>query len=231
MCAHQTWPLHQRRKKLTVLIEILDLKSSLVWSGLRPRAWMAGSLCVLSRWSPALFPAICSAGPPAGTPRTQTTPSLRLGRTTPPPHPPRSPTSLTHLPGGLFALRPSFKKGVLFDPRLLHSLSWGSCHRCHWSAPNELISGPAVCPIEWVELSWAGWGWGKRGWLGWGTGVRVHTEKTQLAIEAQGCIMKFVVVWRGWNQNPLVWICYVSTEPLRFCWFWKTRIMLSLTTL
>lgn len=68
---------------------VLGLKSCRVWSETRP-AWL--ELCVSACWSPALFPAVCSAGPSAGTPGTQN-PHLRPSWTPPPLHPPRSPTS------------------------------------------------------------------------------------------------------------------------------------------
>ena len=173
-------------------------------------AWL--DLSVSARWSLALFPAVCSAGPPAGTPGTQNPlsgPVGHLHRRTHPGHQPPDP-----LTPGLFALRPSFKKSVLFGPHLVCSPRLGSCHQCHWSAPNELIRGPAVCPVEWAGLSWAELGWMRKGLQDEGAGgQRAHRANTvghslsKMQREISGCLKRI-----RWSLFGCV--CCVSPAPV-----------------
>ena len=167
---------------------------------------MAGALC-LCTLKPGLVPSCLFSWPTSGDTRDSKPPTQaqvgHLHRRTYPGHQPPDP-----LAQRLFAPRPSFKKGVLFSAHLDRALRLGSCHQCHWFAPNELIRVSAVCPVEWASLSLADLGRMRTGRRGgsrrWGTGVRVHTEQTQLGIHAQRCDMKLVVVWRGLDQARLV---------------------------
>lgn len=195
---------------------VLGLKSCLAWPGLKlVLAWL--ELSVSACWRQALFPAVCSAGPPAGTPGTQTPPLLRSSQAPPPPLPPRSPTSWLPYSGGLFAPRPSLEKPVLFVTHLVRSLRSGSCHQCHWSDLNELIRGPAVCPVEWAGLSWAEYGRSRGGGVirMRGRGQRAHGANTvghsrsNMQYEISDCLKRT-------GSGLLGCVCHVTSNPCSF---------------
>ncbi|CAB1456793.1 unnamed protein product [Pleuronectes platessa] len=99
---------------------------NLAWS--ENRACVAGSLC-LFMLKPGLVPSCLFSWPTSGDTRDSTppTPPSQAQPDTSTSAPTQVTDLLTPLPRGLFAPRPSFKKGVLFD----HSLGPGSCHQCH----------------------------------------------------------------------------------------------------
>lgn len=133
-----------------------EVLPGLVWN----QACMAGTPC-LCTLKPGLVPSCLFSWPTSRDTRDSKPPSqAQLDTST------TAPTQVTNLltlsPRGYLLRGHCFKKSVLFGSHLVHCLHLGSYHQCHWSAPNELIRGPAVCPVEWAGLSWAELGWARR---------------------------------------------------------------------
>lgn len=124
-CVDQTWTFLWRRKQLTVLM--LSWVLSLAW---RPglHCWSSVSLHAEARPCSQLFVQLAHQRGHQGRkpPPPYSDPAGHLHCRTHPGHQPPDP-----LTRGLFAPRPSFKKGFLFSPHLVHSLRSGSCHQCH----------------------------------------------------------------------------------------------------
>lgn len=112
----------RRRKQLTVL-ELSRVSGPARGPG--PHRWSSAPL------KPGLVPSCLFSWPTNrdtrdATPPPYSDPAGHLHCRTHPGHQPPDP-----LTRGLFAPRPSFKKGVLFGPHLVHSLLLGSCHQRH----------------------------------------------------------------------------------------------------